>query len=371
MLTRNLTAKRPQLYTSYDSETALLNTRAKRNTVIVLLLVGAALPLLLNDADTMMIARGSAYAVGAIGLGLLTGYAGQISLGHAFFAGVGFYAAAVIAGDPDGRSLGFGFSEVLIWLPAAGLVAAAVGVLVAPLATRLRGLYLAIVTLGLVFIGEHFFRQWDDITGGLSTGRTPPIVELFGYRLDVDGTFTRAEQLYWLLLVLMIIFAVGARNIARSNIGRAFTAIRDRDIAAGVIGVNLVKQKTIAFAISSFYAGCAGALFYVTLLNVNPSQFNLFLSILFIVIVLIGGAGTISGAIAGAYLIAVLPRLTTELAGVLPFISTKPQEVPNDSHMQFVLYGLLIIGFLIFEPRGLFGIWVRLRNWWKSFPFSY
>jgi branched-chain amino acid transport system permease protein len=371
-MTRNPAAKRPQLYTSYDSEMALLNTRTKRYTVIVLLLVGAALPFLLSDADTMMLARGSAFAIGAIGLGLLTGYAGQISLGHAFFAGVGFYTAAVIGGDPDGRSLGFGVSEILIWLPAAGLVAALVGVVVAPLATRLRGLYLAIVTLGLVFIGEHLFRQLDDITGGLASGRTPPIVELFGYRLDVDGElFSRAEQLYWLLLVLLVVFAIGARNIGRSNIGRAFTAIRDRDIAAGVIGVNLVKQKTIAFAISSFYAGCAGALFYVTFLNVNPSQFNLFLSILFIVMVLVGGVGTISGAIAGAFLVAVLPRFTTELAGVLPGISTRPQDIPNDSHMQFVLYGLLIIGFLIFEPRGLFGIWVRLRNWWKSFPFSY
>jgi branched-chain amino acid transport system permease protein len=372
VLTRDPAAKRPQLYTSYRSDMALLNTRAKRNAVIVLLLLAALLPLLLADAEITILARGSAYAIGAIGLGLLTGYAGQISLGHAFFAGVGFYTAAVIAGDPDGRALGFGISEILIWLPAAGLVSAAVGVLVAPLATRLRGLYLAIVTLGLVFVGEHLFRQWDSVTGGAASGRPPPAVQLFGYRLDVDGEmFSRPQQLYWLMLVLLIIFAAAARNLARSNIGRAFTAIRDRDIAAGIIGVNLAKQKTVAFAISSFYAGCAGALFYTTFLNVNPAQFNLFLSVLFIVMVLIGGVGTISGAIAGAFLIASLPRVTEELAAVLPYISTRPQDIPNASHMQFVLYGLLIIGFLIFEPRGLFGIWARLRNWWKSFPFSY
>jgi branched-chain amino acid transport system permease protein len=372
MLTRNPAAKRPLLFTSYTSETALLNTRAKRTAVLVLLLVALYLPLGVADAELTMLARGSAYAIGAIGLGLLTGYAGQISLGHAFFAGVGFYAAAVISGDPDGRALGFGITEILVWLPAAGLVAAAIGVIVAPLATRLRGLYLAIVTLGLVFIGEHVFAQWETVTGGPASGRPPPVVQLFGYRLDVDGTmFTRAQQLYWLLLVLLVIFAVAARNLARSNIGRAFTAIRDRDVAAGVIGVNVVKQKTVAFAISSFYAGCAGALLYTTFLNVNPSQFDLFLSVLFIVMVLIGGAGTISGAIAGAFFIAVLPRLTEELATVLPYISTRPQDIPNVSHMQAVIYGLLIIGFLIFEPRGLFGIWVRIRNWWKSFPFSY
>ncbi|MFW6203822.1 MAG: branched-chain amino acid ABC transporter permease [Actinomycetota bacterium] len=372
MLTRDPKARRPLLHTSYSSDMALFNTRAKRNTVIVLFLVAAALPFVLADAEVTTLARGSAYAIGAIGLGLLTGYAGQISLGHAFFAGIGFYTAAVIGGDPDGRSLGLGISEVLIWLPAAGLVAAAVGVLVAPLAVRLRGLYLAIVTLGLVFVGEHAFEELDSITGGPSTGRPPPALELFGYPLGEDGDlFSRAQQLYWLLLVLLVLFAVAARNIARSNIGRAFTAIRDRDIAAGIIGVNLVKQKTIAFAISSFYAGCAGALFYTTFLNVNPNQFNLFLSVLFIVMVLIGGVGTISGAIAGAFLIAVLPRITEELAAVLPYISTRAQDVPNVSHMEFVLYGLLIIGFLVFEPRGLVGIWTRIRNWWKAYPFSY
>jgi branched-chain amino acid transport system permease protein len=168
-----------------------------------------------------------------------------------------------------------------------------------------------------------------------------------------------------------VIFAVAARNVGRSNVGRAFTAIRDRDIAAGVIGVNLTKQKTVAFAISSGYAGCAGALFYTTVLNVNPNQFNLFLSVLFIVMVLIGGVGTISGAIAGAFLIALLPRISSWLADVLPLVTTRPQDVLNDSLMQFVLYGLLIIGFLLFEPRGLVGIWSRVRNWWTTFPFSY
>jgi branched-chain amino acid transport system permease protein len=371
-LTRDPTARRPLLHTSYRSEMALLNTRARRYAVLAIILIGLSLPYLLRDTDLTMLTRGSAYAIGAIGLMLLTGYAGQISLGHAFFAGVGFYTAAVISGDPDERTLGFGISEILVWLPAAGLVAAAVGALVAPLATRLRGLYLAIVTLGLVFVGEHLFEQWGSVTGGASSGRRPPAAQLFGYRLDMDGPiFTKAQQLFWLMLVLLVIFAVAARNLARSNVGRAFTAIRDRDIAAGVIGVDLTKQKTVAFAISSFYAGCSGALFYTTFLNVNPNQFDLFLSILFIVMVLIGGVGTISGAIAGAFLIAVLPRFTNDLAGVLPFISTRPQDIPNVSHMQFVLYGLLIIGFLLFEPRGLVGIWSRIRNWWTTFPFSY
>lgn len=372
LLNRSGTANRPLLHTSYATDMALLNTRSKRNAVILLVIFAFSLPLLLPDAELTMLARGSAYAIGAIGLMLLTGFAGQVSLGHAFFAGIGFYTAAVISGDPDGRSLGLGITEILVWLPAAGIVAAVAGVLVAPLATRLRGLYLAIVTLGLVFVGEHFFEQWRTVTGGPAAGRPSPDVTVFGYQLDVDGEmFTRQQQLFWLMLVLLVVFTIAARNLARSNIGRAFTAIRDRDIAAGVIGVNVVKQKTVAFAISSFYAGCFGALFYTTFLNVNPLQFDLFLSVLFIVMVLIGGVGTISGAIAGAFLIALLPRATQELAVFIPFISTRATDVPNVSHMQFVLYGLLIIGFLLFEPRGLFGIWHRIRLWWKAFPFSY
>ncbi|HEX2774090.1 MAG TPA: branched-chain amino acid ABC transporter permease, partial [Micromonosporaceae bacterium] len=168
-----------------------------------------------------------------------------------------------------------------------------------------------------------------------------------------------------------VAFALAARNIARSKVGRAFTAIRDRDIAAGVIGVNLARYKTIAFAISSFYAGCAGALLYTVTGYFDPSSFSLLLSVQYIAMVLIGGAGTISGAIAGAFFITLLPRLTRELQQWVPFISTQPNEVPNVFQVETILYGVLIIVFLIFEPRGLFGLWVRARNYWKAWPFSY
>src|SRR5438876_1114204 len=139
-----------------------------------------------------------------------------------------------------------------------------VGVLVAPLAVRLRGLYLAIVTLGLVFIGQQVFREWPRVAGPPDIGRAAPVPTLFGARLDVDGdTFTRVQKLYFVMLVLLVIFAVLARNLVRSRTGRAFAAIRDRDIAAAVIGVNLTRYKLIAFGVSSFYAGVAGALLYV------------------------------------------------------------------------------------------------------------
>ncbi|HEY2949331.1 MAG TPA: branched-chain amino acid ABC transporter permease [Micromonosporaceae bacterium] len=372
MTARSATAGRPLLYTSYASDMALLNTRAKRIAMLVVLLIAAGLPLVLLDPDLQLVATACVAAIGAIGLGLVTGYAGQVSLGHAFFLGIGAYTAAAISGDPDGRAIGLGVTNMLVWLPAAGIVAGLAGVLVAPLATRLRGLYLAIVTLGLVFIGAHIFNEWSALTGGAGVGRSTARLEVFGYRLDQTGAyFTRDQKLYWLMLGLLVVFAVAARNLARSKVGRAFTAIRDRDIAAGVIGVNLAKYKTIAFGVSSFYAGCAGALLYTVSGYVEPGTFNLLLSVQYIAMVLIGGAGTISGAIAGAFFISLLPRLTRELPALLPFISGEASKVPNVFQVETILYGTLIIIFLIFEPRGLYGIWVRLRNYWKAWPFSY
>jgi branched-chain amino acid transport system permease protein len=363
---------RPLLRTTYGQELALLDTAAKRVWVGALVLVATVLPWVLTDELLLLLAGACVAAVGAIGLNLVTGYAGQVSLGHAFFIAIGAYTAAAISGDPHGRTLGYGVTNLLVWLPAAGVVAALAGVIVAPLATRLRGLYLAIVTLGLVFIGTYMFEEWDQLTGGPGVGRPAATPELFGYRLDLSDTFaTREQKLFLLMFVLLLVFALAARNLARSKVGRAFTAIRDRDIAAGVMGVNLARYKTIAFAVSSFYAGCAGALLYTISGFFDPGSFNLLLSVQYIAMVLIGGAGTISGSIMGAFFITVLPRLTREVPALLPFISTVPNETPNTYQLDTVLYGVLIVVFLIFEPSGLFGIWARIRSYWKAWPFSY
>jgi branched-chain amino acid transport system permease protein len=200
-----------------------------------------------------------------------------------------------------------------------------------------------------------------------------PQPTLFGYELGTTDDFlTRDQKLYWLMLAVLVVFAFAARNLVRSRVGRAFTAIRDRDIAAGVMGVNLFRYKVVAFAVSSFYAGCCGALLYVVPgFFVPNSAFNLEVSIMFIAMLLIGGVGTISGAILGAFFFTFLPTLTRTLPDFLPILSDNSAVTPNVYQLEGVLYGALVIVFLIFEPRGLFGIWLRLRNYWKAWPFSY
>lgn len=363
---------RPELYTSYRQDMSLLNTRGKQLSTLAIVAAAVYLPLLVTDENLTLLATGLVLAIGAIGLNLLTGYAGQVSLGHAFFVGVGAYTAAFLSGDPDGRYLGLGVDNVLVWMPAAGLVAALCGVVVAPIATRLRGLYLAIVTLGLVFIGEYFFSEWRELSGGAGIGREAATPMLFGTNLAQDGdSWTEEQKLYWFFLATLIVLAVLARNLARSKIGRAFAAIRDRDVAAGVMGVELGRYKLIAFTISSFYAGICGSLMFVGVGQFGPTQFGLLMSVQFIAIVLIGGVATVTGSIMGAMLIAALPRISGELPGLLPFVSASATEHPNIFEAEQITYGVLIVAFLLFEPRGLFGIWLRIRTFWKSFPFSY
>lgn len=385
----------PALFTRYERDTAILRNNVQRFWLVAGIAFAVALPFYLvnlSDGRSWLILFSTAFvaSIGAIGLNLVTGYAGQVSLGHAFFIGIGAYAGAALS-NPEVLGAGgevklIGFElDMLIWLPAAGLIAALAGVLVAPVALRLRGLYLALVTLGLVFIGEHIFRNWTQLTGGLGVGREPARLELLGYRFDLDSTMfgisiTREQQIYFFMLVAMIVMALLAKNLVRSRIGRAFSAIRDRDIAAEVMGVDLTKYKVMAFAISSFYAGVAGGLLFSITGFVEPTSFSLLLSIAYIAMVVVGGAASIAGSIMGAFFITLLPKLidVTHLSGVvdtvlgwLPFVAGGAEPALDVSQIERILFGVFIIMFLIFEPLGLYGIWIRIRNYWKAFPFSY
>jgi branched-chain amino acid transport system permease protein len=319
------------------------------------------------------------YAIAGIGLNLVSGYAGQLSLGHAFFMGLGAYTAALLGGRPTSSIRGYEL-DLLIWLPLAGLVPALFAWIVAPLAARVKGLYLAILTLGLLFVGEHVFKEARWLTGGSGLGRAPADAVVLGFdlyaRRTVLGRLIPAEGVFYLFcLLLLVVLGVMARNLARSRTGRAFAAVRDRDIAAEVMGVPLVRTKRLAFAISSFYAGIAGALLTVVLGFTTPERWNLLLSIDFLAVVLIGGIATVTGPIAGAAFVVLMPRLIEIVARSLPsgLIATTvgAPGILNVFQLQRMLFGLLIVLFLVLEPRGLFGVWIRVRNYFKAWPFSY
>ncbi len=370
------TRGRPQLFTSYSREMAIFNTRVKRNWAIAGIIVLGLIPFALARDNVALLTTVLIYAIGGIGLNLLTGYAGQVSLGQAFFMGVGAYTAAVLGGESKGNVIGLGW-DMAIWLPLAGLVPALVALVLAPLAARVRGLYLAILTLGLVFIGEHFFKEAKAITGGAGVGRAPadPVflgVDLFanhtilGYRIDRFTTF------YFACLVIFLVLAFAARNFARSRFGRNFAAVRDRDVAAEVMGVSLLRTKTLAFAVSSFYAGISGALLSIVIGRISPETWNIFLSIDFLAVIFIGGLATITGSIMGAVFVVLLPKLVNWLTGFIPGAGGVGQGgLLNVFELQSIIFGLLIILFLILEPRGLYGLWLRLRNYFKAWPFSY
>lgn len=372
---RSVRRGRPLLYTSYSADQALLNTPAKRWWTGVLLVIVIAAPFLIAADLVYLLNLAVIYAIAGIGLNLLTGYAGQISLGHAFFVGLGAYTAAVLGGAPGASTWGLGL-DLAIVLPAAAIVPGVVGLIVAPLATRVRGLYLAVLTLGLLILGEHLFKIMVPITGGQGVGRGVAERTLFG--ADLSATYAIGPvllppdaSLYLLSLVLLIVLGVGARNLTRGRYGRAFAAVRDRDIAAEVMGVNLLRTKTLAFVLSSAYAGIAGALFSILVGRIAPEQWNLFLSIDFLAVIVIGGIATISGTIIGACFVVLVPRVLEELTAVAPWLSVSGGGVLNVFQLQTIVFGVLIIVFITLEPRGLFGLWTRVRNYFKAWPFSY
>jgi branched-chain amino acid transport system permease protein len=308
--------------------------------------------------------------VGAVGLMILMGFTGQISLGHAAFMAIGAYTAAVM-----GTRMGAPFWIVL---PVAGALAAAVGLAVGPFALRLKGLYLAIVTLGLLFLVNHVLLSYPAITGGVA-GITAPVHTFFadpagGQPSSFNQTWRIAgvrfgfeEKLYFLFLLIAALAVFCGKNVQRSNTGRAMMAVRDHDLAAAVLGVSPARYKIIAFGLSSFLAGVAGAMFafqqqYIT---IDP-PFNLMMSIEFIAIIVIGGLGSVFGAIAGTLLYLAVEPLAHTAAEGIPFLAVL------SSHQQGVL-GLAIVVciFLAFEPLGLLGVWLRIKRYFIAWPFRY
>lgn len=287
--------------------------------------------------------------ISVTGLNILTGYTGLASLGQAAFMGVGAYTVALIQ-----LHLSVPFPLALL---AAGLVAALIGLLVGIPSLRVKGLYLAIATIAASVILEFVFTNWVSVTNGVR-GLTVPPATVFGHALD------RPAQLYWVIVPTAIVMVSMAANLFRTRVGRAFIAIRDRDISAEVLGIPLLRYKLISFGLSSFYAGVAGGLWAYFFRVVMPDSFPIVLSIFFLAAVIIGGLGTIAGGVIGAVFMTLVPELLRLGFGMLQgWIPDAMSVIPS---VRSIIFGALIVGFLLLEPQGISAIIARLRARWRT-----
>ena len=287
------------------------------------------------------------YAVVGLGLMLLAGFTGLFSLGHAAFLGVGAYTQAIMV------NAGIPFP---LALACAGLLSAAVGMVVGLPALRVKGIYLGMATLAFGFIVEEVIARWEHVTGG-NAGLMVQYPALFGWALD------STEEFYFLCLVVTVLATLGIINLMRSSTGRAFVAIRDSEISAQSMGIQLARYKTLSFALSAALAGIGGALYAHKIQFLSPEQFSIIQSIDLLLMVVIGGLGSIHGAFLGAIFLIVMPQLIALGKDYLP------EAIGQAAGLQGAVYGIVLIAFVLFEPMGLYGRWLKVRTWFQLFPF--
>jgi branched-chain amino acid transport system permease protein len=342
--------------TNYRDDAAIWQTKASRFWLALLLIALMAFPFVFQGSRYMLYVVNSVLiaVIAAVGLNILTGFTGQISLGHGAFMGVGAYASGYFM-----IKLGMPFIACIV---AAGFVTAIVGMIFGIPSLRLKGLYLAIATLAAQVILEFVFVRWRDVTGGSQGLMVPPAA--------VGGiTFNSDFKFYFLALGFTILAVMLAKNIIRTKPGRAFMAIRDRYISAEIIGIPIFRYKLISFGISSFFAGVAGSLWAHYLGIITPEHFGVMTSIQYLSMIIIGGLGSIYGSILGAIFMTLLPEALRLISGL--FSDQYPLLIHIFGAIREGIFGLVIILFLIFEPDGLAARWKTIQNYWKLWPFSY
>ena len=339
---------------NYRTDERIFQTWFAKAWLIAFLLGGVLFPVFGSKyAISIMIEAGIAI-IACHGLNLLTGFTGQISLGHAAFMGVGAYTCSILIGQA-----GLPF---IVALPMAGVVAALVGMIFGIPSLRLRGLYLAMATIAAQFIIEFTIRRWDSLTGGVE-----------GMLVDPGSIgpfhFDNHYHLYYLTFILAIAATMVIKNIVRARSGRAFVAIRDRYLAAEVIGVNVFRYRLMSFAVSSFFAGIAGALLAQYLQVITHESFTIHQSIDYLAMCIIGGLGHLLGGIYGVGFWFILERILEVVTTTLN--STYPDHMTWFVSIREIVFGFVIVSFLIFEPDGLAARWRTIRAYWKLWPFSY
>lgn len=366
-----------------ETATASAPVRANRTRVVrrfglptylrlALVVVMLVLPLYLDQSLLQTGLFAMAAVVGAIGLTLLVGGAGQLSLAHAFFLAVGAYSYAYLSGRPGvaGASSADGLElPTLLSVVLSVLITGLAGLLFSPIASRLRGIYLGVASLSLVFIGTFLYENYRSVSGGFN-GRAVPELDLLGFRFAkadpllfvLNVPFERYEKLWYLFLFLTIASYIFANNVLRGRMGRAMQTMRDSEVAAAVMGVDVRRTKAGVFVLSSMYAGLAGVLVALAFSRVTPDYFNLNLSIAYLAMIVIGGLGSIGGAALGATFVTVVPTLLSRYSDRLPFVAAPGSSGYDPGKISVLLYGTAIILVVLFEPGGLAALGRRLTG---------
>lgn len=333
---------------------------------VVLLVALLAAPLFLSTYHVYLFNLILVHVIVAVGLNILVGSTGQIALGHAGFFAIGAYLTVLLMTK---LQVPF-FAAIII----AAFISAFFGFILGLPALRLEGPYLAIATLAFGLAIMHVIGH-TDLFGGRQ-GLMAPAFDIGIPQLGLSWVLSSETAKYYLILVITVIMVLLAINILKTRAGRAFVAIRDSDIAAEVIGINLTMYKTLAFAVSAFYAGIAGGLFAFVLGFFDPFTFNLILSIIFLVMVVVGGLGSVMGSISGSVLITYLWYDLFKNVDEVPIVgdllvafADQFLTVTGMDNFNFIALGLVMIGIIIFEPLGMFGAWIRIKKYWKTWPF--
>jgi branched-chain amino acid transport system permease protein len=333
--------------TSYDQDINLLSKTGEYVRVSLVIALMLAAPLFLDVYYISELGLLLVYVIAGVGLMILTGFTGQVSFGHAAFLGIGAYCHSIL------MTTGVPFS---LSLAATTVFTGVVGMAIGRSASKMHGFYLAVATLAFLIIIETLIGEWTDLTGGYA-GYVVPELNLFGYYL------TEAWQQYYLDLGLTLLVIWGTANLFRSPTGRAFLAVRDSELAARSLGVNVEWVKIQSFGISAAVTGMAGVLLAHHLSYLSPETFGVLESLKLLLMIVVGGLGSITGAIFGAIFVSLLPVVLSILRDVLPGV------IAQQAGLEPMLFGLIIVVFILFEPDGINGRWKKLLHFFETFPY--
>jgi branched-chain amino acid transport system permease protein len=348
------------LKATYGADERVLNNRNKQAFVIISIALLAIFPLFADDYAVLMACKMGILLIAVVGVNVLTGYTGLVSLGHGAFVAIGAYATVILSNAFSGLPAGI---LPFIVVPLAVVISALIGIVVGLPSLRVKGLYLAVATLAASFIVKFLIEQdlFKDWTGGV-VGINTPVPNLLGWELDTK------REMYLLITTLAVVTLLAAQNLFRTRVGRAFIAIRDRDYSAEILGISLLRYKLMSFAISAAYCGLSGALFAYFYARILPEQFSLDLSLELVAALIVGGMGRTMGPVFGVFLVLLVPELIK--IGMGAATGGSLELARYTAPVQEIVFGLLLVFFLLKEPLGINQITDRILRSANRWPFA-